>query len=95
MKTKIIFFIFAKRRPVFTRNFKKYIGADDIGFNKCCRPGNRTVHMTFRSQMHHRVRLVLLKNTRYFSGITNIRVFKIVAITFRNIRKGFKITGVG
>lgn len=40
MKMKIIFFIFVKCRLVFMCNFKKYIGVDDIGFNKCCWFGN-------------------------------------------------------
>ena len=95
METKCLFFICIQLVPVATSSFQQYISTDDIRFDKCCWPCNGAVNVTFSCQVHHRIRLMSGKNTLHCRFITDIRVFKIVAIIFADFGKGLQVTSVG
>ena len=95
METKCLFFICLQPVPVATSSFQQYIGTDDIRFDKSRRPCNRAINMTLSCQMHHRIRSMSGKNTLHCRFITDIRVFKIIAIIFADFGKRLQVTGVG
>ncbi|MNL20609.1 hypothetical protein D3C87_1418660 [compost metagenome] len=58
--------------PVGAGRFQQHIGADDIGFDKVGRTGNRAVNMALGSQVHHRIRLVGGKDAIQLGAVADI-----------------------
>jgi hypothetical protein len=70
--------------------FQQYIGTNNVSLDKGCRAGNRAINVAFGCQMHHRIRLVLCKNTRHGIAVADIGMFKMIAIALRNVGQRFK-----
>ena len=95
METKRRFFLIIERRPVSPGRFQQRVGSHDIGFNKRSRAVDRPVNMAFRRQMHHVIRLVLLKNAIQRCPIADIHSLKGKALMLCNWRQRHQVSGVG
>ena len=51
--------------------------------------------MGLRRQMHHRIRLVALKNSRHTGSIANIRMLKRIALVALHRGQRLQVTGIG
>ncbi len=81
--------------PEMTGGIEQVHGADHIGVYKIQRGDNGPVHMAFRRQVDHRIRLMQYKNPLNGILIQYIRFFKKVIGRMFNIPEIFQVTGIG
>ena len=76
-------FAFFRRHllPIGTRSFQQVERADDVGLDEFTGRVDRAIDMTFGSQMHHSIRLVLCKHAVKFGTIANVHLLKSVTGT--------------
>jgi hypothetical protein len=81
--------------PVVARGFKQGVSADDIGLDEIRRPADGAIDMRFGSEMHHRIRLMFMEDTRYFRGIADIDLLETITGIVRHRGQGLQIPRVG
>ena len=69
--------------------------AQYIGFQKNRRIFNRTIHMGFRREIHHDIRMFALKNFKYALPISNILPVEGEIRIFHRIAQRMDVGGVG
>jgi hypothetical protein len=83
------------RQPHFTRRLQQRVGADDIGFDKRIRAGNRAIHMALRGKVHHGIDTVLAQRLQYPLVIANVRVHETeVRVVLQRSKVG-AVAGIG
>ena len=80
--------------PVGAGCFKQIECADDIGLDKLACRIDRAVDMTFRSQVHHGIRLVLCEYAVEFGAVANIHLLKSIARIIGYLGQRFQIAGI-
>ena len=70
---------------VITRCLKQCVGADDVGLDKLAGAVDGAIHMRLGGKVHDGIGLMLVKNAFYFLRITDINVFKSIAITIAHV----------
>src|ERR1700675_5172492 len=80
--------------PMAARHLEHRISAKDIRLDKAARARDRTIHVAFGGEMHHRIRLELFKDGFYGVLVANIGVSEPIAWIAAHSAERIEIAGV-
>ena len=76
-------------------SFQQRVRADDVRLNELARTVDRTIHMAFRSEVHHMRRFELCKHPIKLILVADVDLLELEPVGLRDRREIFRIARIG